>query len=95
MTNKYLEKAASLRGFAKNLGKELKDSKALDKIGLGMSAVGLTTSVSRTGLAAEHKKREQDRAALEAKSLQTLEDMSKSLNKRPRVTVTIKQPQTT
>lgn len=92
MQNIYLEKIAGLRSFGKKLAQEIREAKALDKVSFGMGAVGLGASGIRTNLASIDKDKEHQRMTLEERSLQTLEDMRKSLEKRHRVTITLKQP---
>lgn len=87
--NKYLEKIASLQSVAESVAKGSKDfkkgfgrSSTTSKIGLGMSATGLGLSVANYRNGVENKHDNKHRGTIEQKSLETLQDIHKELQKK-------------
>lgn len=96
MTNKYLEKISSVSDYAK-LGKEFgkdfakgwKRSSTTSKVGLGMSAVGLGMSGANYHNSIANRKDNKERAKLETKSLEILQDIAKGVQKPTKVVVKV------
>lgn len=99
--NKYLEKVAFLgtRGealkhgvesFSKDFAKGWKRSSTTSKVGLGMSATGLSLGAANYANSLENKRDNKQRSVIEAQSLEQLRGISESLKKKPKVTVNLK-----
>lgn len=91
--NKYLEKIAGASEFAKDFAKGWKRSSTTSKIGLGMSASGLSLGVANYVNSVENKHRGRHMADVEAQSLDELKGISEALKKRQNVNVHVKLPQ--
>jgi hypothetical protein len=95
--NKYLEKIASAKavaesitGFGKSFAKGWKRSSTTSKVGLGMSAAGLSLGAANYSNSLENKLDNKKRGVLEAQSLNELKGISEALRKKPKVTVNLK-----
>ena len=91
--NKYLEKVASFESFAKDFNKGFRRSSTTSKIGLGMSAAGLSLGVANYVNSVENKHRGRHMADVESQSLNELKGISEALKKRQNVNVHVKLPQ--
>jgi hypothetical protein len=77
VTNKYLEKIASIKGFGQALAK----TGPLERVGLGMSGTGLAMSAANLKLGLKRDKKDETKMGLEEKSLDTLKNIHRDLSK--------------
>lgn len=76
-----------LSGFGRDFKKGWKRSSTTSKVGLAMSATGLSLGAANYANSLENKHDNKRRGVLEAQSLNQLKDISESLKKKPKVTV--------
>lgn len=100
MENKYLEKIASMasvkegiKAVGKDFARGWKRSSLTSKVGLGMSAAGLSLGAANYANSLENKRDNKQRSKIEAQSLDALKGISESLKKKPKVTVNLRLQQ--